>query len=427
VTLSPGPSWDDWDLLAWWLDFRSGRAGLASLWQPHNEHRIVLTRLLLAGLGSLGLGTQALALVGYGLFAVTFWLLTPLLLETAAPWPPRTRWLFLLATSAFGCSWVQWQNYTVGIQVCWAISLLGIVLAARASGPTRGTTWGAAGGLALAYLGNAVWIALVPLVLGRAAFNCWCARTVADRRRAVLGLLLRALLLALLLALYVHGIAGPAATRGAAFALGHPLASLRFLLRFYGNPFAAGSPVWQALAVAAGALFAAGTVLLVAAGRRGHLWRAAPGLRAFALGLLATVHAAALVVALGRASHAAGAAFADRYSSIMVLGWLVVLCGTLSLGDPAVAAAPRRPPGPATTVAVRVLPMAVLGLGLLVSAGKLHRLLTATLPRQAAASACLAEVLADERLLASRRECLAPLYPDPQRLVAIARRLRSDP
>jgi hypothetical protein len=223
---------------------------------------------------------------------------------------------------------------------------------------------------------------------------------------------LLATLLAAMLALYVRDLQRPGLLSAPPFVLTHPLSTVRFLHSFYGGPFGSSSTASLVLVPAAGALFAVATLLvLVAAGKR-RLWPEDPEVRRLALGLLGMAHAVALVIALGRAEAGTEAAMASRYTSIMLLGWLV------PLGAGVILLRGRR-----TARAAAAAVSAFLALGLLVSAGKLHRVATWKVPERVAGARCLREVLADPDRLPERRSCLLALYPDTTRLLDIARRL----
>jgi hypothetical protein len=196
------------------------------------------------------------------------------------------------------------------------------------------------------------------------------------------------------------------------FALSHPLRTLAFLLSFHGNPFGAGAAGWRFVALGMGLLFTAGTAVVGVALWNRRLWPGAPGLRRQALALLLVVHGVALLMAASRASLGPGGAMASRYTPVMVMGWLVLLSAAVPLFQ-----------GRRAVRRVEILALAVLVLGVGVSAGKLRRLVTWKLPQHAAAVACLRRALADPTLVPAERACLQTLYPDPQRLLSIARRL----
>jgi hypothetical protein len=415
--------WDEWDLADWWLRTRHAGLDFHALWQPHNEHRIVLHKLLFFVTAEWGLGPIPLMFLSFLLLGATFRLLVPLVLGACAGLPRGPRMLFLLACSAFFFSWVQWQNLLMGIQVAWTSALFGLVMAVRGmvDPPSLSSSWQIAGGLILAYLSSAAWLVLIPLLLGYQAQRWWRRRTASGRRLDLLRLAGAGTVLAAMLGLYLWGLERPPHHPSPLYALSHPVEALGFLQLFWGNPFAANPAPW--LPRVMGTVFGLSTFLLLELARKRRIWRTAPPLAALALASIALAHGGTLLIAIGRVGLGPDAAVASRYSTFMLVGWLALLCTGLRffLESPGTE---ERPSERRRTIALAGLVILVpLGLGLLVSAGKLYRVATWQMPKRAAARVCLDDVLADSSLLPSRRTCLQALYPDPERLVHIARRL----
>jgi hypothetical protein len=414
--------WDEWDLASEWLQVRSTGLDLQELWRPHNEHRIVLSKLLFYGAAELGVGTIPLMVLSYLLLGATFRLLVPLVQGACAGLPRGPRILFQLACSAFFFSWVQWENLLVGAQVAFAGALFGMVMTVRGMSdpPGPGLRCRIAGGLALSYLSTAHWVVLIPLLLVWQGLRWWRRRRAPGRGFGLLRLAGAAAVLAALLALYLQGLERPPQHPGPLVALAHPEQTFDFLQLYYGNPFVTGRTL---LPRAMGTLFVLASCVLVFLAAKRRIWRTAPPLASLALASLVMVHGVALLIIIGRAGLGQASAMASRYTSFMLVGWLVLLCTTVRLilesnGAGGPPAAQHR------TMALAGLVVAVpLGLGLGVSAGKLYQVATWTMPQRAAGRVCLEEVLADPGLLPSRRTCLQALYPDPERLYRIARQM----
>lgn len=418
----PDLYWDDWDLAAWWLQTRSAGLDFQALWQPHNEHRIVLSRLLFYGAAEAGWGPRPLMFLSFLLTAATFSLLAPLVLDAGAGLARGRRMLFLLAFSAFFSSWVQWQNFLMASQVAWSCAMLGIVMALRGMTHPPGlvSRCGIAGGLALAYVSSAQWVVLIPLLLGNQGLRWWRRRLAPGRRLGLLRLAGLAAGLAAMLGLYWWGLERPPHHASPIYAVAHPLETLGFLQIFWGNPFAVSRTPWSLLQKVMGALFFLATGLMIVLAKKRRLWRTAPRLESLALSAVALAHGGALLIAIGRVSLGPEEAAASRYTSFMLVGWLAMLCTGLRLIRGS-AGAEEEPADRRRAVALAgILVLVPLGLGVLVGAGKLYRVVTWHWPERAAGSACLEEVLADPGLLPSRRACLQTLYPDPERLVRIA-------
>jgi hypothetical protein len=414
------PWWDEWDVVDWWLRARAGGVDPAALWAPHNEHRIVLPRLLFYLALESGAGLVPLMLLSQLLFGATLGLLAPLLRQASAGWPLPRRLVTLTAFAAFALSWVQWLNMLMALQLSWSVALFGIVLAlsGMADVTSRWAPWRLGAGVAIAYLSCAIWLVLVPLLLGWQGLRAWRGRhPAAAGRKELIGLAGMSAGLGVLLGFYLRGLrhaTGPVP--------GTELGAVgTFLVRFYGGPFTArASEPWMSIGLATGIVFVVGSLALaVAAWRRARRGRPLPVL---AIAAVALAHVAAPLIVLGRSSGGDEAALAGRYTSVTLLGWVGLLAAAMVMGSgqgPGSGAGAGSLPRRALTVGVLTL----LTLGVLLSGAMLQHVARVRQPRLAAAEACLREVVADAALLASRRRCLEDLYPDSQRLVAIARRM----
>ena len=195
---SPMPNWDQWDaeasnLLIPWLE---NGPFLEKLLEPHNEHRVILTKL------------QNLALaVGAGqwdsrLEAVTNALLHALLATAFWAWSRRWiagRWqaaLFALVVALFGLP-LAWQNVLGGFhsQQYWLLTLSFLAIVTLPFARAWSAAWclGATSAiLALGSMGSGLLAAaVIALVI---AWRCLCARTTL--REAGPGLLLCAAVVA---------------------------------------------------------------------------------------------------------------------------------------------------------------------------------------------------------------------------------------
>lgn len=122
------PFFDEWEFGKLWLAFQRGgwqKVVWADLWAQHNEHRLVVSRLIFLGLTQL-LGewnpmhfmalSLALACVFWGLLCRIIWL--------SLPHAPRWRWLAIMISSAFIFSWAQLENWLWGFQYPWYLANL---------------------------------------------------------------------------------------------------------------------------------------------------------------------------------------------------------------------------------------------------------------------------------------------------------------
>lgn len=160
------PFWDQWDLLnrtlaPWW----SGH--WPPLLEPHNEHRIVFTRLISMGLLALNGGVFSnlveayVNTIIYGAVLALFYVLLSRELSGRA-----ARLLLFLVVLAIGCMPFDWENTLVGFQnQFYAMAAIAMLLVALACyrHPSRGMFW------MLALLGAASLFTMASGLLGPVA------------------------------------------------------------------------------------------------------------------------------------------------------------------------------------------------------------------------------------------------------------------
>jgi hypothetical protein len=330
---APVPRWDDFDV----LPVATGAAplGLSWLFSPHNEHRVVLPRLVLVGLARL-VGPDARAGMVLGtlaLGAAAAWLLRAL---ARRPGGPRVVDaiipLVLLSPGQHeNLLWSYQVTFTLGTALLALI--LGVAIGGDAAGPLRPRAGVLVGlGAALSALCGANGLAIVPAVVA------WLLLAAArearrDRRRAAL-LALAALPAAALVAGFVL-----TAPRAAAPGGGPPaLADVgRTLVQFAAIGLGpAVAPAWRPVgALVLMANLAAAVGLAAIARRRPGERPAATGVLALLLGALVL----AVAVAWGRAGAGPRAGLEARYVTIALPLVVVPLVAARRFLDAAVARA----------------------------------------------------------------------------------------
>lgn len=300
---------------------------LGALWQPHNEHRIVLSRLLFwLNNTYLGGGNAFLIAVNVTLTAAvaaaTAWLTAAMVAGHRA-----AQWIFAAASVGTGFAWVHQQNlvWEFQSQFYFAVlfSLLAMTLAGRAhargDSPVR---YGGAVGCALlamlsmgAGVPTVVALGLVLLVLP------------APRRVIVVA----GVVLVVGLGLFLPGLGAAPANPDALQLLPEgqvpaPVALLTFL----------GSPVYWATA-SLGWAQAGGLLFLIGAGAvlvrtAGQVWRgrARAPMTLAGLGFVLVVLANGVSAALLRADNGAMVLVGSRYQILMLTGWLVLMAVTVA-------------------------------------------------------------------------------------------------
>ena len=126
---SSTPFWDFWDWLADYHAYLAGHYTVYDLVRPHNEHRILTTRLLLfIDAGLFHMTGHFVAVVNLLLLAATGLVLGSLAGGADAPWQNRA--MSASATTAFMLSLCQWQNLILPFDVQIALMCAWIAVAA---------------------------------------------------------------------------------------------------------------------------------------------------------------------------------------------------------------------------------------------------------------------------------------------------------
>lgn len=196
------PYMDQWDAQArlLYIPHAEGRLTAVAFWEPHNEHRIVLTKLLGCGLtyGNRQWDPLLEMSVNSVFYAVLAGLLSVLALRQLSQGEPRARilvWTWSLAVIALAFSLpFAWENTLQGFQSQFVLAVLsgvgGIWLAAPAA--PWSARWLAGVGVGLSGLAvmSSGFLALAALVPVLALRQWWCARRWSWRDASALGLLL---------------------------------------------------------------------------------------------------------------------------------------------------------------------------------------------------------------------------------------------
>ncbi|MCS6864691.1 MAG: hypothetical protein RMJ56_17825 [Gemmataceae bacterium] len=281
------------------------------LWQLHNEHRMVLPRLVYWALFQLthdfrtGMFLQVVVLAGLAWY----------LMRLAATLRGRPDWsdaFFPISMLHIG----HWENFVMGYQICFVfftLLVMGLVVVALHIRPATAFRSGgrAAGLLLLLALTGSFGLAVVPPValwLAIVAGGIW----YRGQRAQAVGLLLLTLLPVIYLANYLHDYQKPAH---------HPeLSTDPFtVLRVAGETLAVAfgiglAPVWWWVAPTLGLLGLATLVQLVR-----QRWPLADE-RLAVMGLVAVaagVAGVALAIGIGRGGWGAGMGLWSRYSLLM--------------------------------------------------------------------------------------------------------------
>jgi len=309
---SPVPFWDMWGTYLYaYMAYLDGT--WRNLFAQTNEHLVWISNVFyfldIRFFGGRSLLLQTLNV----LLAASLWLTLALVARRLL----RARRelilpvVFILAAPTF--SWLQEPNFTWGYQtqffLAYLLPLAAFACLARAGEETASPAWFPAavvfGVAAVGSMANGIFA--LPLMVGMALLQ------KAYRRAAFL-----AVLTALLLAFWFHGY------RFIAHPVPEPLDAVKFILIFFGLPFA--------LTLGPGAGIAAGSVFIGASVAHAWRWFAQRGAHEpLVLGLLfmlAYLGASSLSMAMGRAAME-GVEFSLRYATPSFLGWSILALLTL--------------------------------------------------------------------------------------------------
>lgn len=333
------PLWDEWEWAELVYAAHQHTLTLGRLWQPHNEHRILVPNLLMLALDALGGWTpvreQLLSLVMLALTQLAVWRIVRRTVPTAL------RGIAFLGATVLLLGLAQFENLSWGFQMAWFLCNLGVVtVVLLLTGPrvsTRDVLLAAAVALAASVSSSQ---GLVAWPVGLVALVLVPRRAVA---RAGFWVVLGALTVAIVRAGAPHGDAAGAAQ------LAHPGGIIRYALVYLGTPLTLG--LGATIALAAGAVLVVWLGALAGLALRAGLRlrvRLAPWLALAAYPLLAVVP-----TALARAGFGVEQAGSSRYTSVATLGWIAALVATCVVASRAVRSRPLG--GALAAIAVAVL------------------------------------------------------------------------
>jgi hypothetical protein len=306
------PNWDEWLFVPFLERVAHGEATLGDWLAPHNDHVVLVPRVLLAGLAftfgwNIWFGLFASLLFTAGTTLTLFRLRRP-----AAAGDPSLLLAGDAATALLLFSLVQVENWLWGMQSAWFFANLCVALALLALRPSESPPSVrrialAAGACFVATLTTAqgpfAWLAMVPLV-------AWGSGRVRERRGAIVVWLCLTAAAWVLLLLTMREARHASSTEEA---LRDPLAAARFFFALLGAPLAPAPD----LAVALGVLLFLAVLGLGVAGLRQDRSAALPWCSLGAFGMMV-----AAATALGRVGFGIDYALTSRYTTNAVLVWI---------------------------------------------------------------------------------------------------------
>lgn len=311
------PTWDAWRLAPTVADLAEGRFSPRALWEPHNEHRLVVPRAVMLALAhasdwDVRWEQAANLLVAFAQLAA----LAALTHRTVTPFAPAaTPWL-VATTSALIFNLAAWQNWSWGWQIQIFLNVALVSATALGLGAWR-ARWSQTVGLVV--LASAAALSFgtglaVPLLVPLAMV---AVPTDVARRRRLAHAGAAAVAGAALVIAYAHGFTRPPHHPPVSRAFQAPLDAASYGLAYLGAFVAPTDPT---LAQIAGTVGLAG----VAAGTA-WLWLGAPGLRAALLPwmfLETYAVAGGFVTAVGRVGFGVTQALQSRYVTLAAPFWI---------------------------------------------------------------------------------------------------------
>lgn len=320
------PFMDQWAFAGSVGDAVRGVVSPSLVWQPNNEHRIVIPRLIMLGLARFTRWDVRYEVAVSFLIALgTLATLAALIVRTVWPRAPVIApWLVLVA-SLQTFSLAQWENWTWGWQMSLYLNAFAATVVASGVASFGDTGGGfvvillAAIAAALSFASGLALLVLVPLAVlaagGRAAARQTMIATLVSAAMAIV---------------YFAGFQPVGNQPPHTLPWGAPVTFPRYVVAYLGAAFAAGRPG------VASSWGSAGLVTLTLATAR--LWRA-PRWRAalvpwLLLGLYPVL--AGVLIAIGRLGAGPSTALLSRYTTIAAPFWTgVAVLLAMALVEPA--------------------------------------------------------------------------------------------
>lgn len=299
--------WDEWDIVGLMTRMKTEGWTLVTLWAPHNEHRIFLSKLIYAL--SLQLSTDPRWLMALSAFVCWLsWRELSRALGLRNEFSKDRRPVVVFGLAAFFFfSWVQLENFAWGLCLCWFLAAYGNIGALSSLVEKRYGRFLLF--FALSYLSLATWVALVPVV---AAILLHHSRE--NRRRSLTILAGFVVLSGVLLWLYTNGVRAEHHDDMKLNPLLYPMRYASYMVMLFSVPF---NPMGRHLSFAVGLV--ALILLLV------HLGRKRASFRLLELALLAH---AVILTALFAYSRAGKWTFDHtapyRYATVLMPAWIVI-------------------------------------------------------------------------------------------------------
>jgi hypothetical protein len=315
------PLRDEWDAYVLLTFGRMDRGvwRLRDLFAQHNEHRILLPRLLTLANAALFHWDRRVEM--YATACLLVLAAGVLYRFTRAYWNDAGAPLYFIPVIWTLLTWRQWENLLFGFQVQIALVVAGAVVTfclLQGARGARGMIWPAAATALAATYSFAAGLLLWPVGLIQLVLRQVCGAADEKPRRA--AIVIWAAAGALAWAAYFRGYHAPQASwpHGLGYVLRHPLAAAQYLAILIGAPLSLHFETARTLGVLV-TLLAAFSVAHLVRFRRAEVAGAGP-----LLALILFMLASGLTICTGRLGLGALQALSSRYCSVTTLGLVAV-------------------------------------------------------------------------------------------------------
>ena len=311
------PFWDEWEMIPLLESARRGQLSIDALWAQHNEHRIMLPRLVWLAIAEV-FGWNEPAMVAFNIVTAfgTLIVLALLIRRTVGRVAPAAANWVLLVASFLTFSFAQWENWTWGWQATIFLNVFAVTLAvwllSRWNGRWAGLLAPIAASVvgALSFGAGLVFLALLPAAV-------LLAPGERTRWTRVAQTLVVGAIVVICAAVYLTGWHHPSYHPSVGTCLAEPASFARYVLAYLGAGIGAqgarSAVTWGAAGIA---LFAGCAAWLAF----GPLPRRDAVLPWALLAAYAAMNAA--ITGIGRVGFGVEQALSPRYVTMAMLFWV---------------------------------------------------------------------------------------------------------
>ncbi len=289
---------------------------LSALWDQHNEHRIVFTKLILYLNYVLDFDTLfTMYLNQFIHLMISVFLSVSLVSEIKGlsktnPFSQSLSYLIVFIIFAFLFSPTQSDNILWAFQNQWYLSLMGTVIAIIGLRKFR-YSW-TLSGIFISYLSLSSWVTIIPVYIIYFIFLYFKSKD-SDKNKIILFILSHLSLFAILLVLYLWDLNKTVGLGEMLLFLKDPMTLIGYVLAFLGSPMAWS--LWSAQVF--GVIFLICFVYLAYINFKQRQL-------SMSLLLIIWVLTVAFLIGLGRLGYGELQALSSRYSTFVLPGWAVI-------------------------------------------------------------------------------------------------------